>query len=160
MNKDDHDSTSPNDNSPDDAYFDEYGEDEEGIVEPIILLATWRAHQQHPIPCDNEGASYDDLMHLHYRAFEAILSALAPKVVADLEDAIWELHHRAYLRLQEYLELDPTSLAMNALPADLIYAVATAPYITMPSGTHTLCLDTLALKQKWYRRTRMCIRDN
>lgn len=130
-------------------------EDDESVVEQTVLLATWRAHQQNPIPFEKGCAGYDDLMCAHYLRFEAMLTLLAPQLVFDLDGAIWGPHHRAVLRLRDYLELDHTALALTELAPDLIYAISTAPYVTQPSGKRSLCLDTLALKQKWYRQVRM-----
>lgn len=94
-------------------------------------------------------------MLAHYQSFEAILTLLAPGLVADLDDAIWGPQHRAQLRLSAHLFLDPTAQALDEIAANLVYAVATAPYLTRPSGKRGLCVDSLILKQKWYRRVRM-----
>jgi len=135
--------------------LDLLGLDDEAFVDPMILLATWRAHQQCPIPLDRSCVRYEERMHAHFVAFEAMLAILAPQLVVDLDHAIWGPHHNAARRLCDYLEIDATALALTELPLDLIYAIATTPYVMLPFGKRSLCLDTLVLKQKWYRRTHM-----
>jgi hypothetical protein len=134
---------------------DDDEDDAEGSVEPVVMLATWQAYQQSPMPLDPECSGYDMLVLEYSLAFERTLEAIAPKLVEDLDGAIWGLHHQAHLRLAHYLQIDPTAAALKDIPPDLVYAVATTPYRSLESGRRAMCLDTLELKRLWYRRTQM-----
>jgi hypothetical protein len=132
---------------------DELYEDENAPVDPAVMHATCVAHHQDPVPFDTEIAHYDDRLYEHCTCFEAVLAAAAPQIFAAKEQGgrLWSEHFNACRRLQSLLAQFPPQQPIDQLPPDLIYAVATTPYLRLATGQDRLCEATFNLKRRWFQ---------
>ena len=126
--------------------------DERLPVPPELLRALIIALKTHPLPFRDPDSDYGDLYETHCDQVEVVLNDKAPRILEALQadECLWSQHLAAWYRLEAHGTNTSTGEA-DALTDDMIYAIATTPYVEDADGKHILCPHTFATKYRWFR---------